>query len=149
MMRYGKPKLMLRACAALLLLAWVAASGFCSLELGIGHAEDAAPPHSHDSSQHHGDDAAADPHDSDKDGDHSDACCTSLKAAPQFVSSAVFSKPDFGNALSLTFLWIARQLTLVQPEAAALRQPRAPERVFTPEVYLGPALHSLAPPLAS
>lgn len=34
----------------------------------------------------------------------------------------------------------------IQPQAAFALQVRSPERVFTPEVCLGPAFRSLAPP---
>ena len=132
-------KTVLRICAALMLLVWVAASGFCSVEHLLGHAEsDAAPTsantsHSHDSDKH-------------DDGDHT--CCDSLKATPQLGGSIVLNHPDFGKLLSADFLSLALTLTFVQPEAPVLRQPPSREWVFTPKVYLGPAHRSLAPPFA-
>lgn len=151
--RQSKSPLALRLCAAMWLLAWIAASGFCALEPVFDRAESGAHHHSDPSASHQ---HAAAPssedsnhsHDSDTNGGAEHSCCTSLTAAPQFASSAVFTKPDFGKSLPLNFLWLARSLAFVQPEAPALRQPQPPDRLFTPEVYLGPALHSLAPPLA-
>jgi hypothetical protein len=143
--RQSKSTLALRLCAAVWLLAWIAASGFCALEPVFDQAESGA--------HHHADQTAAPSsedsnhsHDSDKNDGAEHSCCTSLTAAPQFASSAIFTKPDFGKSLPLSFLWLAQTLTFVQPEAPAMRQSPDRQWVFTPEVCLGPAFRSHAPP---
>jgi len=130
---------LLRICAALLLFVWIAASGQCSVEHFFSHTESAATPASA---------TASHSHDSDKHDDSDHTCCDSLKATPQLGGSIVLNHPDFGKLLSADFLSLAQTLNFVQPEAPVLRQPLNRERVFTPEVYLGPAFHSLAPPFA-
>ena len=142
---------MLRICAALMVLVWVAASGFCSVESFFGHAE-----HNSNSLAHHENDTAASTadsdhhsHDSDKNGSEEHSCCATLTAASPSVNSAILAKPDFGKLLSLNFLWLAQALTFVQPEVPISRQPPDREWVFTPEICLGPAFRSHAPPLAA
>ena len=130
---------MLRICAALSLLVWIAASGFCSVEHFLGHAESDAAPASAD---------AGHSHDSDKHDDSDHSCCDSLKAIPQLGGSIVLNHPDFGKLLSAEFLSLAQTLTFVHPEVPVLRQPPSREWVFTPKVCLGPAFRSHAPPLA-
>ena len=142
----------LRTGAAMWLVVWVAAFGFCSLESMVGHAESGAGHHSRQAAHHHDDatpphEDSGHSHDSDQGDDHGNACCTSLKAVPQFANSTALTKPDFGKPLSLSFLWLAQALTLVQPEAPSLRQMREDQWVFTPEVCLGSAHRSHAPPV--
>ena len=149
--RQRKSSLALRLCALVSLLVWVAASGFCSVESLFGHAEH----HAHGAAQHEHDAAPASAdsdhhsHDSDKNGGDEHSCCASLAAAVPSAEQTVLSKPDFGKLLSFNFLWLAQALTFVQPEAPILRQPPDREWVFTPEVCLGPAFRSHAPPLPS
>ncbi len=57
-------------------------------------------------------------------------------------------KPDFGLAI-LTFVSPSQTVAYTLPEAPISRQPPDRERVFTPEVSLGPAFRSLAPPVSS
>ncbi len=145
-----QPKLRpaLRLCAALSVLVWLSAMSYCSLESFIGHAE-AEEHHAGQVANH----AAADshqesghPHDSDKNGHDEESCCDSFKATPQHGSSLVLLKPDLGKLPSLSFLWLVQTLTFVQPEAPAMRQSPDRQWVFTPEVCLGPAFRSHAPP---
>jgi hypothetical protein len=151
--RQRKLKPVLRICASLMVLIWIVASGFCSAEPLLGHAESGGEHHSNQAA-HHEDEAApsstdaGQSHDSDqhKDGEHS--CCASLKATPQFGGSANLTKFDFAKSFSLNSLWLAQALTFVQPEVPFSRQPPGREWVFTPEVCLGPAFRSHAPPLA-
>ena len=151
--RQRKSSLAFRLCAVVSLLVWVAASGFCSVESLFGqaghHAEhhaDVAAQHEHDAapasadSDHHS-------HDSDKNSDDEHACCSSLTAAAPSAHQTVLTKPDFGKLLSFNLLWLSQALTFVQPEAPISRQPPDREWVFTPEVCLGPAFRSHAPPL--
>lgn len=146
--RQRKSSLAFRLCAVVSLLVWVAASGFCSVEslIGADHHADGAAQHDHDvaasaDSDHHSPDSDK------KDGDEH-SCCSSLTAAAPSASQTILTKPDFGKLLSPNFLWLAQTLAFVQPEAPILRQPPDRQWVFTPEVYLGPAFRSHAPPLA-
>lgn len=132
-------KPVLRICAALMMLVWIAATGFCSVEHFFGHAESEVASAS----------ATADhSHDSDKHDDSEHSCCDSLKATAQLGGSTVLNHPDFGKLFSPDFLLFAQTLTFVQPEAPVSRQPPNRQWVFTPEVCLGPAFRSHAPPLA-
>jgi hypothetical protein len=147
--RKRKSSLALRLCAVVSLLVWVAASGFCSVESLIGHAEH----HAHGAAQHEHDAAPASAdsdhhsHDSDKNDSDEHSCCASFAAAVPSAQQTVLTKPDFGKLLAFNFLWLAQALTFVQPEAPISRQPPDREWVFTPEVCLGPAFRSHAPPL--
>ncbi len=146
--RQRKSSLALRLCAVASLLVWVAASGFCSMEslVGADHHADGAAQHEHYAapasadSDHHS-------HDSDKNGGDKDSCCSSLTAAAPSAHQTLLTKPDFGKLLSHNFLWLAQALTFVQPEAPITRQAQHREFIFTPEVCLGPAFRSHAPPL--
>ena len=151
-LRQRKINPMLRICAALMLLVWVAASGFCSVEPLFAHAK--SSEHDSGKTAHHQDEAvpsstdSGHSHDSDKHDDGEHSCCASLTATPQSGGFVGLTKPDFGKLLSLDFIWLAQVLTFVQPETPSPRQTRAREWVFTPEVFLGPAFRSHAPPLA-
>ena len=146
-------KPMLRICAAFMLSVWVAASGFgfCSAEPLSAHAK--SGEQKSDATAHHHDKAAASAdsdhhsHDSDKNSDDEHACCSSLTAAAPSAHQTVLTKPDFGKQLSFNLLWLSQTLTFVQPEAPISRQAQHREFIFTPEVCLGPAFRSHAPPL--
>ena len=145
--RQHRLKPALRGCAVMVLILWVAAITFCLLEFLVDHSGPESGGHSHEVAHHEHEGASADgdpgrPHDSDQG-----VCCTTIKAAPQSASSVIVAKPDFGKSFSLSFLWAVQAFTFVQPEPASLRQARPPEWVFTPEVCLGPAFRSLAPPV--
>ena len=142
---------LLRWFAGATLLVWVVASGFCSAEHFFGHAESSAHHDSENLAQHQ---PAAAPlsanaghtHDSDKRKDDENSCCDSLKATPQSGGFAHLTKHGFGKLLSLNVNWLARTLPFVQPNAPSPRQAREHEWVLTPEVFLGPAFRSHAPP---
>ena len=152
-LRQPKLRPALRICAVLSLLVWVSAVSYCSLEFLFNHVESG---HHAAQAEHHHDDVARSQqesghsHDSDGNGKDENACCSSLKAIPLTAgSSLVVSKPDFGKLASLDFLWLVKTLTLSLPETAAPRQPPERDWVFTPEVCLGPAHRSHAPPLSA
>jgi hypothetical protein len=139
-----------RLCAALFALVWIWAVSYCSVGLLYGYVES----ESHDAQAAHHHDDAAQPHGShghhhgsNDGGQPEDFCCDSLKATPQVGSGFTFLKPDFGKPHWLDFISLVSALTFVQPEAAPPRQPPERQWVFTPEVCLGPAFRSHAPPL--
>lgn len=141
-----------RAGAVVALLVWITASGYCASEFVLpqlassghqhhhgdagGHTHEVATPaHEHDDHSH----------DSDPHGEHAHSCCSSLSAAVAQISSPFqFVKSDFGLLYTLTVRSLTQAGT--QPELPLLRQARTRGWVFTPEVSLGPALRSLAPP---
>ena len=83
------------------------------------------------------------PHDSDND-DHS--FCLSLHHLTPTTPTAYWVAPDFKLALMLSFHSTAQALTIEPLEGQILCQPPDREFVFTPEVSLGAAFRSLAPP---
>ncbi len=138
---------LIRICAALSLVVWLAALTFCSANcfLRDSHcqpnhhdeqAADAHPDHDHDqapaSKNHNGCD---------------DSFCDSLKAFSHTTDTIVIAKPDFGLAYILASTSFSQLLTVPQSETSMFRQARQREWVFTPEVYLGPAFRSQAPPV--
>ncbi len=140
----------MRLFAALSVLIWLSATSYCSLESFVGHGE-AKDHHVGQVANHAADESHEDadhPHDSDKNGHDQESCCDSLQTTPQYGSSLVLLKPDLGKLPSLSFLWLARTLTLDAPEPTPPRQAQHADWIFTPEVCLGPAFRSHAPPLA-
>lgn len=131
----------LRFAATGMLLVWIAAVTACSTEC-LG--ED-----SHSESAHLKQSAAtsSQSHDSDKHDSHDDSFCNSLHSICPTSPCSVLAKPDFGLAFTLDFISTAQLVELAQPETSVSRQPPDCNRVFTPEVCLGPAFHSLAPPV--
>lgn len=145
----------LRLWAALSVLVWIAALAQCAMEPLIGNFHSGANHHTASTAHdHHGDEAApahqetGHSHDSDPNGDHGDSCCTSLKAALSNTASFQLTHPDLGQLFALNSLWLTQALTPVESEISPPRQAKNREWVFTPEVCLGPAFRSHAPPLA-
>jgi len=152
--RLRNPKLQpaLRVCAMLSLLVWISGVSYCSLESLFGPVA-AAHHFSHEGHDHEHPGQPADgsghSHDSDQNGSGADACCKSLTTVAQVPGSTHIAKPQLVHLSSFTFSALAQALTSVQPEVEPARRARTREWVFTPVVYLGPALRSQAPPLAS
>ena len=136
--RQHELKPMLRIGAAVSLMVWLMAVGFCSTKcLGTdsraesAHMEQVATTGGHS-------------HDSDK---HDDSFCDSLHSVCPVSPSVAFEKPDFGLASSLDFNSTVQLVAVAPLETSFSRQPRTREWVFTPEVSLGAASRSLAPPV--
>jgi hypothetical protein len=91
--------------------------------------------------------SAANSHGGDKNNHHDDSACQTLKSALQSNHGIALVKPDFGLAFNLNFLSPVTSVESSQSETFIFRQPPDSNRVFTPEVCLGPAFHSLAPPV--
>lgn len=136
---------LLRSLAALALVVFVVAQAMCFVHchVGGGHG-DKAQPSCHGSPQH----AAS--HDSDDDSTRSapspTTTCSTFKTmlaagdAPTltaFLTPTLYLLPSFVLAIDATE---------PQPQAAFGRQAHPREWTFTPEVCLGPAFRSLAPP---
>jgi hypothetical protein len=88
------------------------------------------------------------PADSDKDGDYNDSFCDSLKSGFHAAASNHVSKADFGLAFTLSIRPFQTPAD-ADTEIQVSRQVKPHEWVFTPEVCLGPAFRSHAPPIPS
>lgn len=101
------------------------------------HQHAASPQHEHGTAPQHCD---------GKQGCNDDGCCSSIQAlivttVPIVIPKSI-SQPTTGLALPCA---VPQHRLAAIPEEA-LRQAKQHEWVFTPEVRLGPAFHSLAPP---
>jgi hypothetical protein len=135
-----------------MVLVWITATGLCSAEHLIRHAESAGASDSGPAVEHH-DAAPSDAdsghsHDSGKhDGDRH-SCCDSPKILPQSAQSGLLAKPDLGKAFSLSAIWLTQALTRVEAHTTfSVRHAAERDWVFTHEVCLGPAHRSHAPPV--
>lgn len=136
----NKLPLTTRLCAVLALVIWIAASGFCSIEQLISHHHGGESQMA-DSRQHGGHHS----HNSHKEKDGKEVCCESLVTV--LPSSIEFSFPRlaYPNFASLDFFAPCPSEN-AQRQLHILRQPPERKLTFTPELCLGPALRSLAPP---
>jgi hypothetical protein len=149
-----------RLTAVATLLAWLSALGLCSAECFIDisqcspaqhHAAVASHQHA-DSDHHHHDAASSD----DADSDHDSPCdpqecnnsfCDSLKAVANTGWQASLIHHTLALAYSLAPIF--RDKVLIAPQSSVhFREATERKWVFTPEVCLGPAFRSLAPPLS-
>ena len=105
----------------------------------------AAEVHQHATASHH-DDGEAPQGDCGKTGCEDKCCCSTIQALTATMTPVVISKPVSQLVLNISLLCAAREHAFAAPPRETLRQAKPRDWVFTPEVYLGPALHSLAPP---
>jgi hypothetical protein len=77
---------------------------------------------------------------------HDDSACNTLKTCAPTTCNLVLLKPDFGFC-TLSFISLSQTVTITQVEASISRQPPDDKLIFTPEVSLGAAFYSLAPPV--
>ena len=125
------------------------------------HEHDAAPAHEQGHSpdaEHHLDaevcqDATAPDH---HDGAAPQPCagkngckcgCSTIQALTMTMTPVVISKPVSQPVLNFSLLCAAPQHVFAAPPSETLRRAKPRDWVFTPEVCLGPAFHSLAPPV--
>jgi hypothetical protein len=164
--RQTKPQLALRVIAAGCILLWLSANSYCSVEHffesgehthGDGHDAGIAVANAHTAAepmpQGHGDVAKSqDGNENGQDSDHHDDqdgfCCSTLHATAQTPQQAL-AAPAFHTIAFLCALLNAPELVSATPEARFDRHARSREWVFTPEVCLGPAFRSHAPPVSS
>lgn len=137
----------LRSMAAMTLVCWVASLIFCTeLCAETGSPADSVNTHSHGDAA----DSHHDHHDSSEPGKGSPCgpeSCQPLKQALTASHRMAFDPP-----VELIFTVDDSRLTFQESETAfsqILRQAPPRDWVFTPEVCLGPAFHSLAPPAVS
>ena len=141
---------LLRWFAALTLIAWISAQGLCQTHcLSSACNDDSGEANCHvnnSSDSHHGDERAPKPNNEDRS---TDASCMTLKAALSSSATAPFITPQFSLLYTLAPITLSLDATAIEPVASLSRQARLREWVFTPEVCLGPAFRSLAPPISS
>jgi hypothetical protein len=112
-----------------------------------GHSRD-AEPHEHAAAPHQHDDGATqgDQGCQGKKCCDENRCCPTIQALVVSPTPIVIAKPVTQPALLISLLCAAREHALNAPACGEFRQARSRDWVFTPEVCLGPALRSLAPP---
>ena len=115
---------------------------------GAEHSHDANARHSHNAEAHHSHDAEGHSHGSHKHNSKEGSCCSTLKAVVQTANPVVFSKLDFHPIPFLCVLLETHAASLSLSETPPNRQAKPRDGVFTPEVCLGPAHLSLAPPFS-
>ena len=136
-----------RATAAVTLLCWIAAASVCAAHCsGLFDHGDAPRASCHGVAvATHGEDANhSDPthHDSS-----STTLCLALKTVLPSIDGSIHFHPDFSFVYLLAPLTLAFDTALNEPIHHHFRQAHLRGWVFTPEVSLGPAYRSLAPPL--
>ena len=75
--------------------------------------------------------------------------CSTLKNAVPNSDSLTVVAPEFPVLYTLAFVLLTFEATAVDPNVLLLRAAWPAEWVFTPEVSLGPAHRSLAPPVSA
>lgn len=136
-----------RSFAALTLAVFVAAEAMCfaHCHMGGGHDEESG-------TSCHGSGSAQAGHDEDAppSSEHSSmTACSTLQNLLNGNGALTLIVPDFHALYTLAPLALALDSTAIQPEARISRAARPRDWVFTPEVCLGPAFRSLAPPVSS
>ena len=140
---------LLRSFAGGALLVWVAAQvlcfAHCNFGIGRGTSEEPSCHASAPSPAHHEDDDSAPSH-HDSSGS---ITCSTLKSALVEIGSVALVHPDFHALYSLAPVALMLDHTAARPTSPSSRQAKPRNWVFTPEVCLGPAFRSLAPPFLS
>lgn len=163
-MTHRQPKLplALRIIAAGCVALWLAGVSACNLEslfccashgnheAAYDHGDsgaDAEANHAHDEGSHHSHDAEGHSHGSHKHESKEGSCCSMLKAVALTAKPIVFGKPA---CQSIPFQGVLLETRATLPASSSEKlstcQTKSRNWVFTPEVYLGPAFRSLAPP---
>jgi hypothetical protein len=137
--------------------------GACAAHASPVQEHDAVSPHeqghSHDAEHHHDAEAhqpatASHHHDGEAPQGHCGKsgcegqcrCSVTIQAFVQTPPAIVIPKPVSQPVLNISLLCAARQHVFAAPPSETLRRGKPCDWVFTPEVCLGPAFHSLAPP---
>ncbi len=134
---------MLRSLAGLALVVFVVAQSMCFIHcnFGGGHDNSDAQPSCHGSGQ-----AKSLPDGHDAPAPAPTASCSTLKTMLAGGDAPTLAAPQLQTLSLLAPMTLALDATEVQPKAPFSRQVWTRGRVFTPEVRLGPAFRSLAPP---
>ena len=107
---------------------------------------DACSNHAHDADAQHSPETDGHSHDSHKHDSKEGSCCSTLKAVVQTAKPVVFAKPAPQPISLLRVLMVTSAALPALSDNVPSRHPKNGDWVFTPEVCLGPAHRSLAPP---
>lgn len=146
-MKLRQQAVRLRLLASAVLLVWLTAMAFCAAHcsLGIGHG-DSNQSSCHGtaaSTSHHEDDHSGVPNDQRPQTSYN---CEILKSALLPGNAPILVQPEPHLLYVLPPLVALLESALDEPRTSLLRQAWRRDWVFTPEVYLGPAFRSHAPP---
>jgi hypothetical protein len=140
-------KPLLRNFAALTLTVFVVAEALCFVHChfrgGHGDAEQRSCHSTAATQSNHNDDGPSSSKSPAK------GSCSTLQNLLVNNDALIVVVPEFPALYFLTPLAFALDTTEIEPASLRLRHARLREWALTPEVYLGPAIHSLAPPLLS
>jgi hypothetical protein len=115
--------------------------GDCAVHASPVHEHD-AEMHQHATASHH-DGVAPQP----CAGKNGCKCgCSTIQALITTMTPVVIPKTVSQPVLNISLLCATRQHVFAAPPSETLRRAKPRDWVFTPEVCLGPAFHSLAPP---
>ncbi|MCI0538853.1 MAG: hypothetical protein L0Z50_26910 [Verrucomicrobiales bacterium] len=137
---------LLRSFAAVALVGFIVAQTLCFIHchFGDGHGDSTPPPcHSRATTQAqacHDEDGSSSPIPS------ATTSCFTLQNLQLGANAPTLVVPEFQTLYTLAPLALARDVTATAPGACFSRHPRPHDWVLTPEVSLGPAFRSLAPP---
>jgi len=153
--KHGKLNFATRLTAGTTLLAWLSALVFCAAECFSGGFHCAPAEHHEAAVAHHGGEAfhhdqdATSRDDSPADPGHcNNSLCDSLKSIAHTSGQAVLVKPSLPLAYFLPSFVSSTSACRAQT-SSQFCEPRERDWVFRPEVCLGPAFRSLAPPAFS
>ena len=93
---------------------------------------------------HHGDEHTPEPHHPERS---ADASCDTLNSALTGHATALLVAPEFTLLYTLAPTVLALDATALEPAASFSRQADRRDTLHTPEVFLGAAFRSLAPPV--
>ena len=105
-----------------------------------------AEAHQHATASHHDDGEAPQGHCGKNGCEDQCRCSATIQALITTMTPVVIPKPVSQPVLNISLLCAALQHVFAAPPSETLRRAKPRNWVFTPEVCLGPALHSLAPP---
>lgn len=136
---------LLRWCGVVTLLAWLGAQTLCQADCLFGACHDEADEtgfHVTAASHSHQGDEPASNHKEHGD----DASCATLKSALCGNTTPSLLAPEYSLLYTLAPTAFTLDATTIKLAASFSRQTDRRNLTFTPEVCLGSALHSLAPP---
>lgn len=116
----------------------------CAASASAVH-EHAAEAHQHATASHHDDREAPQGH-CGKNGCEDKCRCSTIQGFVQTPLAVVIPKPVSQPVLIISILCAVRQHVFAAPPSETLRRAKPRDWVFTPEVCLGPAFRSHAPP---
>ena len=131
-----------RSLAGFALLVFIVARTLCFIHCSFGGGHDGSDtrPSCHGSAQTKPDHDAPAPAPT--------TTCSTLKTMLAGADAPTVIAPQFHTLYLLAPISLALDTTETQPKAAFFRQSRTRDWTFTPEVCLGPAFRSLAPPVS-